>query len=140
MIALEFLNTVKFYRNREIDCIWVWLVGTHFSDLFHIHFINFKSFFSFFLGFIYDSPFISENHTSFLLIWFTLITFTLQKGESPFIYPNSFTLKGASPCSPFIHPSRRVFHPLGWIRSLFRRVNKLVRTFINPSGEWSTLI
>ncbi len=62
----------------------------------------------FILGFIFDSPFIRVIHPSFTIIWFTLITFTLHKGEAPSIHPNSFTIKGAS---PFIHPSRRVFHP-----------------------------
>ena len=45
LIARKSLNIVTFYRNRDIYCIWVWLVGTHFSDLFHIHFITFLIFF-----------------------------------------------------------------------------------------------
>ena len=79
---------------------------------------NFLKFYFFFLGFLYDSHFISVIHSSFNLFWFTLITFTLQKVEAPFIHPNSFTL-------------RRVLHPV----HPSRRVNKLVRTFIHPSGR-----
>jgi hypothetical protein len=51
---------------------------------------------------------------------FNLFSFTLKKGDSPFIHPFSihhsrpFTLqKGDSPFLRVIHPYRRVIHPQG---------------------------
>ena len=47
-------------------------------------------------------------HPSFTLILFTLFSFTLEKGDSPFIHPFQPRLLGGS-------PFRRVIHPFwGW--------------------------
>ena len=79
-------------------------------------------------------------HPSFTLILLTLFSFTLEKGDSPFIHPFStqtswrFTLqKGDSPFLRVIHPSRRVIHPQGWIRSPFLKGESSFQKLIHPS-------